>query len=98
MNLEEFIADHYEDGEVYSEDKGVKFVKVHCDEYTEHKTVTFTEVHQLILDDSPTDEYFEIATDRDNVGYWGDASSYPPVFRKVQRVEKLVPTVFWVDV
>lgn len=98
MNIEEFIANHYEDGEVYSEVEGVAFKRVQFDEYAEHKTVTFTEVHQLVSSDGPTEEYFEITTDRDNVGYWGDASSYPPVFRKVQRVEKLVTTVFWVDV
>lgn len=94
MELQTFIDNHFEDGEVYSGDDSIKFKRVHFDEYTEHKTVTFTEVHNLL----GTEEYFEITTDRDNVGYWGDADSYDPTFRKVQRVEKLVPTVFWIDV
>lgn len=97
MELQEFIDNHFEDGEVYSDVEGIKFKRVHFDEYAEHKTVTFTEVYQLVTSDGPTEEYFEITTDRDNCGYWGDGERYDPTFRKVQRVEKLVPTVFWVD-
>lgn len=94
MDLQQFIDNHFEDGEVYSDDESIKFKRVHFDEYTEHKTVTFTEVHNLV----GTEEYFEITTDRDNCGYWSDGERYDPTFRKVQRVEKLVPTVFWIDV
>ena len=98
MDIQEFQDNHYGDGEVYSEDKLVKFKNVHYDEYAEHKTVTVTEVHQLYIDDTPTEEYFEITTDSDNCGYWGDGERYEPTFRKVKRVTRMVETVYWEDV
>jgi hypothetical protein len=90
MNLQEFIDNHYEDGEVYSEVDGVEFKRVFFEEEAEHKTVTVTEVFQLILNDVPTDEYFEVATVRDNCGYWGYGERYDPTFRKVKPVEKTI--------
>lgn len=94
MELQQFIDNHYEDGEVYSEDENIEFKRVYFDEYTEHKTVTFTEVHHLV----GTDDYFEISTDRDNCGYWGDGERYDPIFRKVKPVVKIVEQTTWVDV
>lgn len=98
MELQTFIDNHFEDGEVYSEDTSIQFNQVYFDEYTEHKTVTFTEVHQLIVDGVATDEYFEISTDRDNCGYWGDGERYDPEFRKVKPVIKVVEQTTWVGV
>lgn len=91
MELKEFIDNHFEDGEVYSEVDGVEFKRVHHEEYTEHKTVTFTEVYHLL----GTEDYFEITTDRDNCGYWGDSESYEPEFRKVAPVKKVVEITEW---
>lgn len=93
MNLQEFIDNHFEDGEVYSDVDGVKFKQVYFDEYTEHKTVTVTEVYHLV----GTEDYFEITTDRDNCGYWGDGERYDPTFRKVKPRVKVVEITEWVN-
>ena len=92
MELQTFIDNHYEDGEVYSEDESIKFKCVFSDEETYQKTVTFTEVHHLV----GTDDYFEISTDQDNCGYWGDGERYEPEFRKVKPVVKVVEQTTWV--
>lgn len=94
MNIEEFKENHYEDGVVYSDDGNIQFKRVHFEEYTEHKTVTVTEVFHLL----GTEEYFEISTDRDNCGYWGDGARYESEFRKVKPVKKIVEITEWVGV
>lgn len=94
MTLDEFINNHYEDGEVYSDVEGITFKQVHSEEEHNHKTVTYTEVFNLV----GTDEYFEVSTDRDDVGYWGDAEWYDPEFRKVIPKKEIVEITKWVDV
>ena len=91
MTLNEFIANHYEDGEVYSEVEDIAFKQVHSDEEHNHKTVTYTEVWQLV----GTEEYFEISTDRDDVGYWGDGERYDPEFRKVKPIKETRVVTTW---
>ena len=91
MELQQFIDNHYEDGEVHSEVEGIAFKQVHSEEEHNHKTVTYTEVFNLV----GTDEYFEVSTDRDDVGYWGDGERYDPEFRKVVPVKKVVEIIEW---
>ena len=94
MTLDEFIANHYEDGEAYSEVEGVAFKRVAFDEEHCHKTVTVVEVYNLV----GTDEYFAVSTDRDDCGYWGDGERYDPEFRKVIPVKSMVEITAWESV
>lgn len=91
MDLQTFIDNHYEDGEAFSEDGSIVFKSVHSEEETHHKTVTFTEVFHLV----GTEDYFEVSTNRDNCGYWGDGERYDPTFRKVKPVKKMVEIIEW---
>ena len=92
MELQQFIDNHYEDGEVYSEVVGIAFKRVHSEEEHNHKTVTCTEVFNIV----GTDEYFEVSTDRDDCGYWSDGERYPPEFRKVKPIKETRIVVTWV--
>ena len=93
MELQHFIDNHCEDGEVFSDVVGVEFKRVHFEDYTEHKTVTTIEVYNLV----GTDEYFEVSQDRDNCGYWSDGERYDPTLRKVTPVKKMVEIIEWQD-
>lgn len=95
MKLQEFIDNHYEYGEVYSEDDSIIFDEVyHGDDVVEHKTVSQTSVYRLML----TDEYFEVTETSSNSGYWSDSEHYEPEFRKVKPVKKVVEITEWVGV
>lgn len=95
MNLQEFIDNHYEYGEVYSEVDGIEFKCVeHGDDIVEHKMVYQTSVYQLV----GTEEYFEVTETSSNSGYWSDSERYDPEFRKVKPIKKVVEITEWVDV
>lgn len=99
MELQEFIDNHYEDGEVYSEVEGVKFKCVERgDDVVEHKTVYNTSVYQLVTPEGATDEYFEVTEMHSNSGYWSDSERYDPEFRKVIPQKKVVEITEWVAV
>lgn len=92
MNIQEFQDNHYEYGEVYSEDDSIIFDCVeYGDDVVEHKTVSQTSVYHL----RGTDEYFEVTETRSNSGYWGDSERYDPEFRKVKPVKKVVEITEW---
>ena len=91
MELQQFIDNHFEDGEVYSDDESIKFARVAYEEETYHKTVNTTQVFHLL----GTDEYFEASTDRDNCGYWSDGERYDPEFRKVKPREVIKTIIEW---
>lgn len=93
MDLQTFVGNHYEDGEAYSDVDGITFKQVHSEEKHNHKTVTYTEVFNLV----GTDEYFEVSTDRDDVGYWGDGERYDPEFRKVKPITKTIEVTTYED-
>ena len=95
MELQEFIDNHYEDGEVYSEVDGIEFKCVEeGDDVVEHKMVYQTSVYNLV----GTDEYFEVTEYYSNSGYWSDSERYDPEFRKVKPVKKVVEVIEWKDV
>lgn len=89
MNAQEFMAQHYEDGEVYGE--GVTLYKEYDDEVY-HKTVSQISVYQA------GEQYFEVEHTRDNCGYWGDGERYDPTCREVKPVKKMVEITEWVGV
>lgn len=98
MELEYFIANHYEDGEVYSEVDGIEFKCVHKgDDVVEHKMVWQTSVYQLVTPVGDTDEYFEVTEYSSNSGYWSDSERYDPEFKKVKPIKRVVEIVEWVD-
>ncbi len=95
MELAEFINNHYEDGEVYSEDDSISFKCVEQgDDVVEHKMVMQTSVYNLV----GTDEYFEVTESSSNSGYWSDSERYDPEFRKVKPIKKIVEIIEWKDV
>lgn len=91
MNVQEFEANHYEDGEVFSDDGNIQFKRVDSKEHHNHKTVTCIEVFHLL----GTEDYFKVSTDRDDCGYWGDGERYDPEFRKVVPRKRVVEITEW---
>lgn len=95
MMLDEFIANHYEDGEIYSYDDNISFQCIdHGHDVVDMKRVFRISIYQLV----GTDEYFEITEIRDNSGYWQDGESYEPEFRKVFPVKSMVEITTWESV
>jgi hypothetical protein len=99
MNLQTFIDNHYEDGEVFSEDENISFKCVERgDDVVEHKSVYQTSVYQLVTPECATNEYFEVTENSSNSGYWSDSERYDPDFRKVVPVKKIVEITEWIAV
>jgi hypothetical protein len=95
MKLQEFISNHFEDGEVYSDVEGIAFKCVeHGDGVVEHKTVYQTSVYQLI----GTEEYFEVTESSSNNGYWSDSEEYDTEFRKVKPIREMIEVTVWTGV
>lgn len=91
MNVQEFAANHYEDGEVFSSVSQEIICVDQGDEQIEHKTSYNVDVWQVV----GTDEYFEVTHSRDNCGYWSDGERHEPEFRKVKPVKKVVEIIEW---
>lgn len=96
MELQQFINNHYEDGEVYSEVEGISFKCVERGEdVVEHKSAYNTSVYQLVTPEGATEEYFEVTENSSNSGYWSDGERYDPDFRKVTPHKKTVEVIEW---
>lgn len=94
MQLQEFIDNHYEGGDVYSDDPNINFTCVEQgDEVLDGKVAYQSSVYRL----DGTNDYFEVTESWSNSWYWSDSERFDPESRKVKPITKMVQVTEWRD-